>query len=181
MITGLSNWKVGVYLAAIFAAGGISGYFVAGKVEKQQAIKALDTRQITKEIAVSFRDRCHSRLNLTPEQANRIDAIIERFSARMNAAQEENRMCIRQIRDERNRTILAELAPTQKEAFEQMEKERKEFWRSKESGHGKSSGSERGDRDKADRSANNGAVSNRLVVTGAAPGGLEPKKQSAPP
>ncbi len=32
MITGLTKWKVGVYLAAIFAAGGISGYFVAGKV-----------------------------------------------------------------------------------------------------------------------------------------------------
>ncbi|HEU0010248.1 MAG TPA: hypothetical protein VFT34_10570 [Verrucomicrobiae bacterium] len=181
MITGLTKWKVGVYLAAIFAAGGISGYFVAGKVEKQQAIKALNTRQITKEIAVSFRDRCHARLNLTPEQAKRIDTIIERFSARMNTAQEENRACLRQIRDERNRTILAELAPTQKEAFEQMEKERKEFWRSKENGHGKSSGSEHGDRDKADRGTNNGAFSDKPGVTGAAPDGLEPKDQSARP
>jgi ribosomal protein L20 len=181
MITGLSNWKVGVYLAAIFAAGGISGYFVAGKVEKQQAIKALDSKQITKDITVTFRDRCHARLNLTPEQAKRIDDIIERFSARMNAAQEENRTCLRQIRDERNRKILAELAPTQKEAFEQMEKERKEFWRSKENGHGKGPGPERGDRDKADRGSNNGAVSNSSGVTDIAPDSLELKKQHAPP
>src|SRR5262245_40026097 len=125
MMNGLSKWKVGIYLAAIFAAGGVSGYFVAGKVRQEQAIKALDTRQITKDIAVTFRDRCHARLNLTPEQARKIDKIIDQFAARITAAQEENRTCIRQIRDERNRLILGILAPEQQATFEQMEKERR--------------------------------------------------------
>ena len=171
MINGLSKWKVGIYLAAIFAAGGVSGYFVAGKVKQQQAIQALDTKQITKDIAVSFRDRCHARLNLTPGQKKSIDSIIERFAAKMNAAQEDNRSCLRQIREERNRQILAALEPSQKETFEQMEKERKEFWRAKESAHGKTPG------DKTERGANGGSVSNKPGVTGAVPDGLEPKKQ----
>src|SRR6266545_7823292 len=145
MMTVLSRWKIGIYLAAIFAAGGISGYFVAGKLKQQQAIKALDTKQITKEIVVTFRDRCHAKLNLTPEQAKEIDAIIDKFSAKINASHEENRACIRRIRDERNRQILEKLAPAQKTAFEEMEKEkdRKESSHGKEAGRVKSQGSER--------------------------------------
>jgi len=179
MMPVLSRWKVGIYLAAIFAAGGVSGYFVAGKVKQQQAIKALDTKQITKEIVVSFRDRCHAKLNLTPEQASKIDSIIDRFSARINSAHEENRSCIRRIRDERNRLILDELAPAQKSAFEQMEKDkdRKEASHAKEGVRAKSQGSERGDRDKADCVTNNGAFTNKVGVTGAAPDGLETRKQ----
>jgi hypothetical protein len=136
-------------------------------------------KQITKEIAVTFRDRCHARLNMTPEQAKKVDAIINKFSAKMNAAYEENRACIRRIRDERNRLILDELGPDQKAAFEQMEKEksRKEASRTKEAVRGKSPGSERGDRDKADCGTNGGGISNILGVTGALQNGLEPQKQ----
>ena len=182
-MNGLTKWKAVVYLTAIFLAGGVSGFFVAGKVEKQKAAKALDTKQITKEVAVSFRDRCHARLNLTPAQAKKIDGIFERYSARILAVHEEKRGRIRDICDERNALIMAELTPAQKEAFDQMakERERKESsWHSREGGRGKAHGSDRSDQDKADCATNSPSSSNKIGVTGAGLDGLELQKLTPP-
>jgi hypothetical protein len=179
-MNGLAKWKAVVYLAAIFLAGGVSGFFVAGKMEKQKAAKPLDTQQITKEVTVSFRDRCHARLNLTPAQAKKIDGIIERFSARIVATHEEKRARIHQICEERNSLILAELSPAQKETFEQMARERREAWRNKEGAHAKAPGPDRKDQDKADCGTNGPGPSSKLGVTGAIPDGLESQKPEAP-
>src|SRR6185503_8153569 len=100
--------------------------FGAGKVERQKASKPLDTKEHSKEVARSFRERCHARLNLTPEQAKKIDGIIERYSTKILSVHDEKRTCVRQMCDERNSRILAVLTPQQQEAFEQMAKERKE-------------------------------------------------------
>ena len=172
-MNGLTKWKAVVYLTAIFLAGGVSGFFVAGKVEKQKASKPLDSKQISKEVAVSFRDRCHARLNLTPVQAKKIDGIIERYSAKILAVHEEKRTRIRQMCDGRNSQILAELTPAQQEVFEQMAKERKESWRSKESGRSKAPAP---DRERVDCGTNSPSLSNRIGVTSAFSDGLEPQK-----
>ena len=177
-MNGLTKWKAVLSLAAIFLAGGVSGFFVAGKVEKQKATKPLDTKQITKEVTVSFRDRCHAKLNLTPEQAKKIDGIIERSSARIVAAHEEKRARIRQICDERNNSILAELTPAQRETFERMAKERKDSGRSRENGRAKAPGTDRND--KADCVTNSSGSTNKFGVTGAAQNGLELQKLTPP-
>ena len=174
-MNGLTKWKAAVYLAAIFLAGGVSGFFVAGKVEKQKANKAVDTKQISKEVAMSFRDRCHARLNLTPEQAKTIDGIIERYSTKILATHEEKRTRVRQMCEERNSRILAVLTPPQAEAFEQMAKERKEAWRSKENSRTKAPGP--GPKsEKADCGTNGPGLSNKIGVTSAFPSGLDPQK-----
>jgi len=171
----LTKWKVAVCLAAIFLAGGVSGFFVAGKVEKQKASKPLDTKELSKEVAMSFRDRCHARLNLTPEQAKKIDGIIERYSTKILSVHDEKRTCVRQMCDERNSRILAVLTPQQQEAFEQMAKERKEAWRSRENSRTKAPGPKS---DKADCGTNGPGpgLSNKIGVTSAFPDSLEPQK-----
>lgn len=182
-MNGLAKWKAVVYLAAIFLAGGVSGFFVAGKVEKQKATKPLDTKQITKEVAVSFRDRCHAKLNLTPVQAKKIDAIFERYSARILAVHEEKRGRIREICDERNNLIMAELTPAQKEAFDQMAQERdrrESSWHGREGGHSKARGSDRSDQDKADCATNSLGPSSKNGVTGATRDSLELQKLTRP-
>ena len=171
-MNGLTKWKAVVYLAAIFLAGGVSGFFVAGKVEKQKA-KAADTKQISKEVAMSFRDRCHARLNLTPEQAKTIDGIIERYSAKILATHEEKRTCVRQMCEERNSRILAVLTPAQQEAFEQMAKERKEAWRNKENSRAKAPVPKS---EKVDCGTNGPGLSNKIGVTSGFPNGLDPQK-----
>lgn len=181
-MNGLTKWKAAIYLAAIFVAGGVSGFFVAGKVEKQKAIKPLDTKQITKEVAVSFRDRCHAKLNLTAAQAKKIDGIIERASAKIVAAHEEKRGRIRQICEERDILVRAELTPAQIEAFDQMTKERRDAWRSSNDRARTKPppAPDRSDRDRADCATNGPGSSNKLGVTSAIADGLEHQKLPPP-
>ena len=139
---GLSKWKLVLYLAAIFAAGSVSGWVVATKSAKQKAFTAPQPREITK----SLRDRLHAKLNLSPEQAEQIDAIIERTSADLQTIHGENIKRIRQGINNRNTQIAAVLTPEQQKRFEQIEKERQEPSRGWDAWRGKAGrGHERGE------------------------------------
>jgi hypothetical protein len=139
-MNGLSKWKLALYLVGIFLAGGVSGWVVATKMAKEKAFEAPQP----KEIAVSFRDRLNATLNLSPDQGRQIDSILERSSAEIQALHGENIKRIKQAINNRNTQINAVLMPEQQVQFDQMEKERKELWRSKRGG----SEGRRGPRDK---------------------------------
>jgi Spy/CpxP family protein refolding chaperone len=127
-MNGLSQWKVALYLAAIFCAGGVSGWFLAAKATKQ---KMFGPPPRAKEVATSWRDHLHARLNLTPDQARKIDAIIEQTSNEMESSYDAHVKCIRQVVSSRNAQIMAILTPQQRRQFEALEKERQETWRAK--------------------------------------------------
>jgi hypothetical protein len=129
-MSGLNKWKLALYLAGIFLAGGVSGWVVATKMAKEKAFKAPEP----KEIALSFRDRMNARLNLTPEQGREIDAILDRSSAEIQALHGENIKRIKLAINTRNAQINALLNPGQQALFEEIEKERRDSWRSKRSG-----------------------------------------------
>ena len=124
----LSKWKVGLYLAGIFAAGSVSGWVVATKTLKQQAF----TAPKSDEIAASLRSCLRTRLQLTEEQKVRIDTIIERSAREMQTIHRELTDRIRQAVNNRTVQIMAILNPEQQNVFEQIEKERGAFWRSKD-------------------------------------------------
>jgi len=129
-MNGLSKWKLALYLAAIFLAGGVSGWVVATKMAKEKAFKAPQP----KEIALSFRDRMNAKLNLTPEQGREIDVILDRSSAEIQALHGENTKRIKQDISARNAQINALLMPDQQVLFEEIEKERRDSWRAKRGG-----------------------------------------------
>jgi Spy/CpxP family protein refolding chaperone len=85
----------------------------------------------------------HSRLHLTDEQKKKIDAVIERSSAEVQAIHRERIDRIRQILGERNAQITAVLTPDQQQQFEQIEKERQELWRSTNAWRGRFVGRDR--------------------------------------
>jgi Spy/CpxP family protein refolding chaperone len=151
-MNGLSKWPIVLYLAGIFLAGGVSGWVIARQTDKQTAFTAPQP----KEIAISFRDRLHARLNLTDDQARQIDGLIERSSTELGALHSENIKQIRTVLSNRNAQICAVLGPEQKQQFDQMEKERREAWRQKEQSHGKRGGHE--DRRSRDKSGTNNAA-----------------------
>jgi Spy/CpxP family protein refolding chaperone len=148
---GLSKWKLVLYLAAIFAAGSVSGWVVATKSAKQKAFTAPQPREITK----SWRDRLHAKLNLSAEQAKQIDTIIERTSAEMQTIHGENIRRIWQGINNRNSQIAAILTPAQQKQFEQMEKDRQEMSRGWDAWRGKAGrGHERGEGSRDKRGTN---------------------------
>lgn len=143
-MTQLSKWKIGLYLAAIFAAGSVSGWLVATKTLKQQAF----TAPKSDEIAASLRSCLRTRLQLTEEQKARIDAIIERSAKEMQAIHKERTDRIRQAVNSRTAQIMAILNPEQQKVFEQIEKERGAFWRANKDGSRNKDG-RRGSREKS--------------------------------
>jgi Spy/CpxP family protein refolding chaperone len=122
------RWKVVLYLTAIFAAGTISGWVVGTQAAKDKAFAPPKPN----EIAASLRDRMHSKLNLTPEQAEQVDAIIDCTSKEIQSLHGD---CIKRIRQgisSRNAQIKALLTPEQQKLFRIFEKERPPDLRNKD-------------------------------------------------
>ena len=69
----ISKWKIALYLAAIFFAGGVSGWMIGAKAAKQKIFSPPDPR----EISSHMRDRLHSKLDLTEDQGKKVDALID--------------------------------------------------------------------------------------------------------
>ena len=120
-MTPLSKWKVAVYLAAIFLAGGISGWMAATTLARYTASNPPHPRQI----AGTFKERTLS-LHLDPEQQKKVDAIADRSAAELSAVNEENIRRIKQCFSNRHAQVSALLTPAQREQFEQIERERRQ-------------------------------------------------------
>jgi len=163
-MNGLSKWKVALYLAAIFVAGSVSGWVVATKTAKQKAY----TVPRPDEIAQSLREHMCSKLNLSDDQKQKVDDIIEQSSAEIQSIHKEGIGRIRLALSNRNAQFSAVLSPEQQQQFEQIEKERHESmrgtnsWRSRRWREHNDGPHERRERQRA---TNNSALTNSTAVT----------------
>ena len=132
MMSVLSKGKIAVYLAAIFFAGGVSGWMIGAKAAKQKIFSPPDPR----EISSHMRDRLHSKLDLTEDQGKKVDALIEKNSKDMQAIHGDCMKKIHQGMTSFNAQLKALLTPEQQAKFEEMEKQRREAFRNREFRHG---------------------------------------------
>ncbi len=142
MTTLLSKWKIVLYLSAIFCAGGVSGWVIAARTTREKIFAP----PRPDEISSFMRARLH-KLDLTPDQTKKVDAIIDRSSREMQTIHGDCMTRIRQGINTRNAQLNAVLSPEQQKRFEQSEKERREAWKGKEPWHRGSRGSRSHDRD----------------------------------
>jgi Spy/CpxP family protein refolding chaperone len=128
MMTAPGKWKVAAYLTAIFAAGMVSGWVVAGREAKSNPHPAHPPgpgsglgRNTTNSIYP---------VGLSSEQKVKVDEIILRYSKMWDARRSEQMNDMR--RDSSNRTaeLSAVLTPDQREQWEKLRKERDQAWRS---------------------------------------------------
>jgi len=147
-MTDISKWKIVLYLAAIFAAGGVSGWVVAAKTTKERIL----TPPAAKEISSRFCDRLFSQMNLTPEQSQKIREISDRYAKEVDTSRDEQWRRIRTAANNRNAQINAILNPEQRTQFEQIERERREAARNRDR-----------DRSNKDRSHDGGSSTNRVA------------------
>ena len=124
-MTDISKWKIVLYLAAIFAAGGVSGWVVAAKTTKERIL----TPPGPKEISSHFCDRLFSKMDLTAEQSQKIKDISDRYAKEVDAVRDEQWRRIRTAANARNAQINAILTPEQRVQFEEIERERRETLR----------------------------------------------------
>ena len=126
-MSGLSKWKLALYLVALFAAGGVSGWVVAAKMAKERAFAPPRFEEYVTKMRTQLRDQ----LLLTDAQQKELDAIFEQNSKEMNAAHGDLMKRIRAGMSNRTARINAILNPEQQKKFEALEKERMDQWRRK--------------------------------------------------
>jgi len=118
----LLKWKVALYLTAIFAAGSVTGWMVGAKTTK---VKMLSPPP-PEEIGSRIRQDIHKELNLSPDQAAKVDAIIEQNSKDMKSLFDAHLQRVRQAASNRNAQIALILTPEQQAKFDDLEKRRHE-------------------------------------------------------
>jgi len=126
-MTRLSKWKLSCYVAALFLIGAGSGALVTWRVCRR--IPAAP-RPAT-EIGARLRARLQSQLDLTPEQAQKIDPLIDQAMGRVEEIRRETASQVFANVSNLDARVLQVLTPEQKVKFEELERERRTHLRQK--------------------------------------------------
>jgi Spy/CpxP family protein refolding chaperone len=126
-MTSLSKRKLAAYVLAIFLAGAGSGALVAWQVSRRVPVPPLPPA----EIGARLRARFQSRLDLTPEQRQKVDTMIDQAMARVEAIRRETASHVFANVSQLHDQMLTVLTPEQKTRFEELEHERRDYLRQK--------------------------------------------------
>ena len=122
-MTSLSKWKLGVYVLAIFLAGGGSGALIAWKVSRRTPIPPMPPA----EIGTRLRARFQTRLDLTPDQVQKINPMIDQSMRRLEIIRKETASQVFSNVSTLHEEVLTVLTPEQKVKFEELERERRAY------------------------------------------------------
>ena len=111
--------KLSLYVAAIFAAGILTGIFLSCQV----VFRAMTDRE---KMAGHWADVLQTKLNLTPEQAEKIRPIIHRTT--LDFSKNLSQLLLVSLSN-CNAQVSLELTPDQKAKLEQLQRNREEFIR----------------------------------------------------
>jgi Spy/CpxP family protein refolding chaperone len=113
--------KISLYLAAIFAAGVVTGLFISYQVVRHM----MPNRE---KMADHWCGELRSKLNLTPEQMQKIRPVVNDALTDF-----KNNLSCQMLfsLSNCNARVVMELTPEQKAKFEQIQREQQEFIRTK--------------------------------------------------
>ena len=123
----LGKWKLGVYVLALFLAGGGSGALIAWQVCRRMPVAPLTPAEIGARLRAQFQ----SRLELTPDQAQKIDPMIDQAMRRVEIIRRETASAVFANVSNLHEQVLGVLTPEQKVKFEGLERERRDYLRQK--------------------------------------------------
>jgi Spy/CpxP family protein refolding chaperone len=121
------KWKLGLYVLAIFLAGGGTGAFITWRACQGRAATPLSPAEIGARLRAQFQ----SRLDLTPEQVNKINPLIDQAMRQVEAIRSETASHVFANVSNLHEQVLLVLTPDQKAKFEQLERERRQYLRQK--------------------------------------------------
>jgi Spy/CpxP family protein refolding chaperone len=121
------KWKLGLYVLAIFLAGGGTGAFITWRTCQGRAA----TPPSPAEIGARLRAQFQSRLDLTPEQMSKINPLIDQAMHRVEAIRTDTASHVFANVSNLHEQVLLVLTPEQKAKFEQLERERRDYLRQK--------------------------------------------------
>ena len=129
MMTAPGKWKVAAYLTAIFAAGMVSGWVVAGREAKTNS-RPPPPPGPGSGFGRNSTGSSIFQVGLSPEQKTKAEAIIADYGKRMEARREILMNEMRRDSSNRNVELSAVLTAEQCEQWEKIRKDRETAWRS---------------------------------------------------
>lgn len=126
-MTTLSKRKLVLYLLALFVAGGGSGALISWQICQRTPMAPLPTA----EIGTRLRAHLQGRLDLAPEQAQKIGPIIDQAMGRIEVIRRETASQIFANVTNFDQQVLLVLTPEQKAKFEEFERQRLAYLRQK--------------------------------------------------
>ena len=121
----LRHWKIMLCLAAIFAAGLVSGSMVTLRIVKRAAGRSLNPDAWSAAAMQAYRKK----LKLTPEQITRIQPAMDQAAQEIRTVGGNTRMEIFSVVIQMNDRIAQELTPEQQKLFEDMKQEFRAKWK----------------------------------------------------
>ena len=126
-MTSLGKRKLATYVLAIFLAGAGSGALIAWHVARRLPVPP----PTPAEIGARLRAQFQSRLNLTPEQMEKIDPMIDQAVRRIEVIRQETASNVFANVSKLHEQMLTVLPLEQKAKFEDLERERRDYLRQK--------------------------------------------------
>jgi len=123
----LGKWKLGLYVAVIFLAGAASGGLIGWQVCRRTAVPPMPTT----EIAARLRARFQSRLGLTPDQMEKVGPMIDDSMRRLEVIRRETATRIFSNVSKMHEEVVQALTPEQRARFDDLERERIDYLRTK--------------------------------------------------
>ena len=120
-MTSLGKRKFATYVLVIFLAGAGSGALVAWQVSRRVPVAPVPPAEIGARLRVRFQ----SQLALTPDQAQKIDPMIDQAMLRVEAIRQETASHVFANVSQLHEQMLTVLTPEQKTKFEALERERR--------------------------------------------------------
>ena len=112
------NLPITLYLFLVFVSGAVVGA-LAYRLYSPPAAKSAQ-RVSPEEWRRRFLDEIHTRVNLTPDQMQKVNAIMDETRARFDSAREKHHQVVDQIREEQRAKMRALMTPEQLPKYEQF-------------------------------------------------------------
>ena len=125
-----SKQKIASYVALIFLAGGVAGGSIAWTAStKKQDPPPRREFPDAKRMCDFMKKRLQERVGLTAAQVEKIEPLLEKSARDLRAIHDRTLQEVEQVIRRTHTEIAATLTPEQNARLEEVEQERREFWR----------------------------------------------------
>lgn len=120
----LSRWSVTFYVALVFLSGSLLGWF--GNRAYLASTAAAKTNRSPEEYRKKYLDEYRTRLKLSPEQASKLEMILDETRARFHEARKKIDPEMKSIQNEQVQKVRSMLNEEQRVEYDNMRREREE-------------------------------------------------------
>ena len=131
----LTRWTVALYMALVFACGGVVGAF-AHRLYTVSGVSANAAQRNPEEFRKRFMTDMKARLQLNDDQASKLSVIMDDTRARFRDVREKFEPEMQKIREDQRQRISELLSPSQQAEWQKIMEERQRRRESKKGREG---------------------------------------------